>query len=237
MSRVHWAEARSAMEIARAFFRYGEPRLPEALTTLLRSKPSLADFVAEKVRPECRTALPPLGSSGPRNHDVWLSGHSRERKVCVGIEAKADEPFGDPLAKKRALAMARIKQGKATRWLERLESLGAMLFGPRFDLGNPICSAIGYQLLSGVAGTAIQSAQDGANLAVFVVYEFSTPKTKAKNHERNAAALDAFVRLLPGGHRGLEPGALVGPFQLFDARFMPQAVELHIGKVRETVIS
>jgi hypothetical protein len=111
-----------------------------------------------------------------------------------------------------------------------------MLFGPRFDLGAPVYSGIGYQLVSGVAGTAIQSTRDGASIAVFVVYEFSTPKTKAKNHARNAAALDAFVRLLPGGHRGPEPEALVGPFQLFEA-LMPPAVELYIGKVKETVIS
>lgn len=35
----------------------------------------------------------------------------------------------------------------------------------------------------------------------------------------------------------LSPGALVGPFHLFDGRFMPDAVELYIGKVLETVIS
>jgi hypothetical protein len=155
----------------------------------------------------------------------------------VGIEAKADEAFGAPLAKKRALALAQIEKGKATRWLERLEILGSMLFGPKFDLDEPGYSGVGDQLVSGVAGTAIQSAQDGANIAVFVVYEFSTAKTKAMNHKRNAAALDKFIRLLPGGHHGPEPGALVGPFQLFDGRFMPDAVELYIGKVLETVIS
>lgn len=225
------------MEIARAFFRHREPSLPEALATLLRSKRSIADFVADEARPEFRTLLPPSGSSGPRNHDVWLRGHSRERKVCVGIEAKADEAFGASLARKRALALAHIAKGKTTRWQERLDILGAMLFGPKFELGEPVYSGIGDQLISGVAGTAIQSAQDGANIAAFVVYKFSTAKTKAKNHKRNAAALDEFVGLLPGGHHGPKPGALVGPFQLFDSRFMPAAVELYIGKVSETVIS
>jgi hypothetical protein len=228
VSPGHWVEGRSAMEIARAFFRHDEPRLPEALTTLLRCNPSLAKFVADEAHPELRTPLPPSGSSGPRNHDVWLRGHSGERAVCVGIEAKADEAFGPRLATKRASALADSNKGKATRWLERLEILGSMLFGPRFDPGDPVYSAIGYQLLSGVAGTAIQAAQDGANIAVFVVYEFATTRTKVKNHARNTAALDEFVRLLPGRHGGPAPGSLVGPFELDN-------VELYIGKVGETV--
>lgn len=206
----HWVAGRSAMEIARAFFRSGTAALPEPLVALLAGEPVLAGFKADEARPEYQTALPPRGSSGPRNHDVWLRGAVAGRRVGIGIEAKADESFDLPVAAKLASAEKRIADGKGTDAPERLEILGLMLFGPAFDLGNPVYGRIGYQLVSGLAGTLIQAAREGASLAVFVVYEFSTPLTNAERQKENAKALDEFLRLLPGSYAGPEAGHLVG---------------------------
>lgn len=98
VAAYHWRAGRSAMEIARAFFRHGDAQLPEPLAAVLRRHPSLAGFVADEAHPEFRTPLPPRGARGPRNHDVWVQGHVRARQVRIGIEGKADEPFGDRLA-------------------------------------------------------------------------------------------------------------------------------------------
>jgi hypothetical protein len=53
------------MEIARAFFRHDNPRLPDSLAALLRSKPAAAEFVADEARPEFCTSLPPSVAEWP----------------------------------------------------------------------------------------------------------------------------------------------------------------------------
>lgn len=231
----HWVAGRSAMEIARTFFRGGTAALPSPLVALLAGEPVLAGFEADEVRPEHQTALPPPGASGPRNHDVWLRGAVAGRKVGIGIEAKADESFDLPVAAKLANAEKRIADGKGSDAPERLQILGSMLFGPSFDLGNPVNGRIGYQLVSGLAGTLIQAARDDANLAAFVVYEFSSPLTNAEKQKENAKALDAFVRFLPGSHGGIEAGQLLGPIHFDESEHLTRAVDVYIGKVTEKV--
>ncbi len=167
-----WVEGRSAMEIARAFFREGTAAMPRPLNRLLESSSVTAGFVAETALPEFETKLPPRGSSGPRNHDVLIRGHAGARKITIGIEAKADEPFDGPLSAKQAYAQKRVAEGKNTTMPERLSILGKLLFGSKFDLANGQYSELGHQLIAGVAGSAIQADIDGADVAVFVVYEF-----------------------------------------------------------------
>ena len=47
-----WVEGRSAMEIARAFFRGGAAQVPSPLLAMLLREPSLAGFEAIEARPE-----------------------------------------------------------------------------------------------------------------------------------------------------------------------------------------
>jgi hypothetical protein len=231
----HWVAGRSAMEIARAFFRNGPAALPEPLVALFAKEAALAGFEAVVARPEHQTALPPRGASGPRNHDVWLSGDVAGRPVRIGIEAKADEEFDRPLTAKLAAGEKRIADGLGTDTPERLQILGSMLFGPSFDLGNPDYGRVGYQLVSGLAGTLIEAASEGVSLAAFVVYEFSSSLTSAKKQSENAKTLDAFVRLLPGSSRGPDAGQLVGPIHFDASEPLPRAVDVYIGKVTETI--
>lgn len=232
----HWVAGHSAMEIARAFFRGGTAALPSPLVALLAGEPVLAGFEADEARPEHQTRLPPSGASGPRNHDVWLRGRVTGRKVGIGIEAKADEPFDDPVAVKLSDAEKRIADGKGSHAPERLQILGSMLFGPSFDLDNPVYGRIGYQLVSGLAGTLIQAAREEASLAVFLVYEFSSPLTNPEKQKENAKALDAFVRLLPVSYGGLEAGHLLGPIHFDASEHLTRAVDVYIGKVTEKVV-
>src|SRR5688572_31607928 len=71
---LHWVEGRSAMELARAFFRSGIPCLPPVIDTVLRSNPRFERAAIIEGVPELKTMLPPQGASGPRNHDLWLRG-------------------------------------------------------------------------------------------------------------------------------------------------------------------
>lgn len=231
----HWVAGHSAMEIARAFFRSGTAALPEPLVALLGGHGAFVGFDAAEARPEHQTALPPAGASGPRNHDVWLCGNVVGRPVRIGIEAKADEPFDEPVWVKVAEAAKRIAEGKGSDAPERMAILGAMLFGASFDAGIPAYASIGYQLVSGLAGTAVQAARDGASLAAFVVYEFSTPLTRATEQTKNAMALDAFVRVLPGSFRSAGAGHLVGPIHFDASQYLAAAVDVYIGKVTDEV--
>lgn len=232
----HWVEGRSALELARAFFRNGMAALPAPLVAALATESALAGFAGDEARPEHQTALPPPGASGPRSHDVWLRGNVAGRPVGIGIEAKADEDFDRPLTAKLAAAEKRLEDGMGTDAPERLRILGSMLFGPSFDLGKPAYGRIGYQLVSGLAGTVLQAARDGASLAAFVVYEFSSPLTNAEKQKENAKALDAFVRLLPGSYGGPEVGQLVGPIRFDASEQLTRAVDVYVGKVTETVV-
>lgn len=188
-----------------------------------------------EARPEFETDLPPPGSSGPRNHDVWIRGRAGERKVGVGIEAKADEAFDRPLAAKLAYASKRAADGQATDMPERLQILGEMLFGPSFVAADPRYADVLYQLVAGAVGTAIQAARDGADTAVFVVHEFSTSKTSPTLQAKNTKDLDVFVRLLPGGHPGIIDGRLIGPITIEASAHTSRAVTLYVGKTTENI--
>jgi hypothetical protein len=216
------------MEIAKAFYRTGQPALPATLAALLDTVPSLAGFEATEVRPEFLTPLPPKGSSGPRHHDVWIRGRANGQTVGIGIEAKADERFSQSLAEQLSGASARSDIP------ERLDLLGSMLFGPTFDVLNESYAQLGSQLLTGLAGTAIQAALDGANMAAFIVYEFSSAKTDSRKHAKNADRLNAFVRALPGGFTRLEPSTTIGPIPI-SVSAADVIVPVYLGKVSEAV--
>jgi len=102
------------MEIARTFFRADTPELPAPLRGLLASTEATAGFVPEVALPEFETYLPPPGSSGPRNHDVWVRGECGGVRVGLGIEAKADEAFDGSLRAKERYAARRVARGQAT---------------------------------------------------------------------------------------------------------------------------
>ena len=90
---LHWKAGRSAMELARAWFRGKTGAPPAELMRVLKSVPDLKDLAAEQATPELVTGLPERGEG--RNHDLWLLAGTAKEKITVCIEAKADEPFGN----------------------------------------------------------------------------------------------------------------------------------------------
>lgn len=230
-----WVVGRSAMEISRAFFRERDARVPSQVLALCRKHPSLAGFVPEEAHAEFETALPPAGSSGPRNHDVWIRGRVGTALACIGVEAKADETFDGPLAAKQRYGLRRKAAGQRSDLPQRLVILGDMLMGPTFDLAVPRYSRLRYQLLAGLAGTAIQASHDGASRAMFVVYEFSSSKTAAELQAKNARDLATFLSLLPVALTAPGHGEVVGPIVLPASQWMSAPVELFVGKVVDQV--
>ena len=90
----HWKSGRSAMELARAWFRVGQNAAPpEELIELLSSHERLTNLEFIQGTPELVTQLPQKGEG--RNHDLHFICKTPLERVTFCIEAKADEPFGN----------------------------------------------------------------------------------------------------------------------------------------------
>ena len=200
-----WEPERSAMELAKAWFRQSETSPPEELSQLLHSSERLMTLKFVRGIPERMTSLPERGEG--RNHDLWLLGWTKQEQVTICIEAKADEPFGnETVAEYRRSANKRRESGAATRVPERITKLLSLV-----PAGDSHWDNVRYQLLTAICGTAIQAQRDGSALAVFVVHEFHTRKTTTDKISANVKDFDAFMAAITGSQGSIVAGMLYGP--------------------------
>jgi hypothetical protein len=200
-----WKPERSAMELAKAWFRQSEPSPPEELSQLLHSSERLTTLKLLRGIPERVTSLPESGEG--RNHDLWLLGWTQQEQVTICIEAKTDEPFGNvTVAEYRRSANKRREAGEATRVPERITKLLSLV-----PAGDNRWDNVRYQLLAAICGTAIQAQRDGSALAVFVVHEFHTRKTTTDKISANAKDFNAFMAAITGSQGSIVAGMLYGP--------------------------
>ncbi len=200
-----WEPERSAMELAKAWFRQSAVSPPDELVQLLNSSSRLTDLQFLRGIPEYVTSLPERGEG--RNHDLWIIGRTTQEQVTICIEAKADEPFGnETVADYRRSTNKRRESGKSTRVPERISKLLSLV-----PAGDNRWDNIRYQLLTAICGTAIQARRDGSALAVFVVHEFHTCKTTTDNIRANAEDFNAFMAVITDSHEPVITGTLYGP--------------------------
>jgi hypothetical protein len=93
--KKQWRAARSAMELARAWFTAPAPTVPPEITDLLATQAATDGAVFTEGWPELKTALPERGEG--RNHDLVLVGTAGGRGLLVAVEAKVDETMGPPV--------------------------------------------------------------------------------------------------------------------------------------------
>lgn len=196
MSVEHWKKGRSAYELAADFIEHDAAvRLIELVSLLDEVEGlTLTSGVAEK-----KTHFDEY--SGPRNHDLLVRGKSATGPVTIGVEAKADEPFDDPLWLYREKALRRTADTNALARVDRLVDLWFQTTLQR-DRAVPPLVTLGYQLFSALAGTLADAKADASNLAVVVVWEFRTSLTDDKEHQHNAKMLDGFLARLLGADQG-----------------------------------
>lgn len=200
-----WKPGRSAMELAKAWFRQSEISPPGELLQLLYSSERLTDLHLLRGIPEHVTSLPERGEG--RNHDLWLLGRTNQEQITVCIEAKADEPFGnETVAEYRLSANKRRESGESTRAPERITQLLSLV-----PIGDNRWDNVRYQLLAAICGTAIQTRLDGSALAVFVVHEFHTRETVPDNILVNKKDFNDFMTVITGSHEPVMAGTLYGP--------------------------
>lgn len=154
---VQWKDGRSAKELAKYFINT-LPQVPTELEDLLAhftDSNASFDWLAEE---ETNFAAHGLGLGEGRNHDAVLWNE----ELFVGIEAKADEPFGSLYLDAEYAAASQNKKG-------RIEGLSRMIFGK--DL--PEDSAhLRYQLLTATGAVLLEAKERGLSKALFVVLEF-----------------------------------------------------------------
>lgn len=221
-----WRAGRSAMELARAWFVSPLPLCPREIADLLASHPRTRGVTLVEGVPEYVTALPERGEG--RNHDLLLLGRGASGSVVVSVEAKVDEPFGQTIGSYWDTGR---RSAEPTRAPERIEALLAMVFGPGARPDADPWRKLRYQLLTGVAGAAIEASRRQADTAVVVVHEFRTESADAKNVALNAEDLRTFVGVLLSLQAGdIVDGRLYGPVGLPSSKHLARAVDLFIGK-------
>jgi hypothetical protein len=107
------------MEVARIWCSGGRPRIPDVVISTIDDHPSTAGFFGWDVDVEHVTAIDDFAGEG-RNHDIVIVGQCDATPTLVAIEAKAAEPFGDPLQVTVTRALARSKKSKVPQRLDLL---------------------------------------------------------------------------------------------------------------------
>lgn len=226
VSSHHWAEGRSARELALAWI---ERDAASEVMSLLTSVPAFAGLVLDRGVAEKETRFDDV-PSGPRHHDLLVIGRAPSGTVVIGVESRADEPFDEPLDAwvMRARALSGRSQAPA-----RLDRLTTAFFGTKLD-EDPLLAPLRYQLLAALAGTLADAREQAAARAVLLVHEFETPWTNDELHRRHAEDLDAFLgRLMPGADRlGNDRAWIAGPVAVAgDGAWLPETTETYVAKL------
>lgn len=214
-----WVDGRSAKELAKSFLERGVPAVPPELCRLLSSHRALGTVDLVVAMPEHKIRLDRFRGE-TRNADMAAVGHAPAGKISVTIEAKADEPFGMTIGKRRA---AITPGSNVTR---RITGLADALMGQ----ARPAINGLRYQLLHGAAASLIFAREEGAVAAVFIVHEFRGPTCKPENLDRNRQDFARFVSALAPGAPPPAVGHLAGPFTLPGGGFVPAGMPLYLGK-------
>jgi len=231
-SSYHWKAGRSAMELARAWFSAPTPVVPPEVTAILETSPLTKGTILLRGQAEYVTPLPELGEG--RNHDLWLKGSVADGSVTVCVEAKADEPFGEPIGAYVEKVLAKTARlGQGTKLPQRADTLLRIIFGREASARSMPWSNLRYQLLTGVAGTAIQAGIDDSSVGVFLVHEFLTEAVdREQKVPENAAAFADFIKVL--SHTSeieVTSGKLYGPYEVRQCKHVSHDVKLLIGKI------
>jgi hypothetical protein len=225
-----WADGRSAKELAKAWFPVaGDPQVPPEFQALLDSRRETRGTVFDLGEPERVTPFDDC-SGGGRDADLVLWGHGPCGKVLVCLEAKADEPFGEPAAEH---VRKRTALNPESRTPERFELLcrGVLGLGPEDERAQ----ALRFQLLTATAGTLVEAEMYGADATLFAVHEF-IGRTDPEKVAANAAHLNSFIRLLSKGRtQAISPGMLGGPFSVPGNKNFAGTKRLFVGKCRRVL--
>lgn len=215
---AHWKAGHSALELAAAWFRSGQPLMPAEMDALLKSRPETRALIPRFAIAEATTTLDDCGGE-PRNHDLLVVGQGESALALVAVEAKVNERFGaDTVASYLRKCKPRSKVPR------RISLLSRALFGREVD---DQIGPLRYQLLTAAAGAVIEARRRGAARAIFVVHDLSG---KAPEGTANWKDFLRFVRILANNPAAqVVPGILTEPLLVPGGPFVPSDVPLQLG--------
>ena len=221
----HWHKGKSAMSLAEYWIKYKGKDMIESI----QQHDSFRNLTIDICSPEYATRFDSFRQR--RVHDLVAIGRSGDDKVCIAVEAKVNEGFGNGTVKAiydRAESKRQI--GKSTNLPTRITGLKKALF---IDSDRQEISDLQYQLLHAVAGTLAEAKNKECRKAIFFVHTFETNCFEDKDYDRNKKALKKLVYLLSKGTiKEIEEGKLYGPFTVPGSDFIPSDVELYMGNIK-----
>lgn len=175
---AQWKDGRSAKELAR-FLMQDYPNLPEQLVVALQGLTGNDSCFTWAGEYETSFAKHGLGTGTGRNHDAILYNQD----LFVGIEAKADEPFGDKYVGEEYDAASENKK-------KRIRGLIEMIFGGQ--VAEHI--NIRYQLLTACGGTLLEAYEKGVQQALFLIIVFKKNGCYTEDNDtQNQSDLGVFL--------------------------------------------
>lgn len=222
-NKNHWRDGRSAKENARLWLS-AAPCLPSDIEGTLGSCSGVEKLLSWSAEPEAK--VPFDSFRGPANIDLLLTAEDRYGRLVMGIEAKADEPFGDTVETTLARAHERLKKKPRSKGVERIDRLES-----RFELNLDQRATLGlrYQLLTITAAVIAEASRKSARRGVVLVHELVSRLTTAKKRARNARDLDHFLTVVFGHAISIQPGTATRPFTIDGVE------QLYFGKARTEV--
>jgi hypothetical protein len=224
----HWKDGRSAKCLAESWLEgSGSEDLADLLAT--ESSGRLSNFEVLEAIAEAQSCFDSF-RGGKRNHDLLILGETGGGRLVIGIEGKADEPFGETIGEYREAARRREASGKSTNAPARLDGLLRAVGG--FETDPDRLDQLRYQLFSAVAGTLAAAREGGCDRAVFLVHEFVTDRTDPDRQAANLRDLDDFLAEILHLPAQESDGWIVGPTYVPGSEFIPASVPLWVGHLR-----
>ena len=117
-----WVPDRSAMEAARAWLEGGGERLPREIDAALSAHPAFGPVLRWDAQVEVQLHFDAFAGE-PRNSDLVVNATDVHGTYVIAVEAKADEPFGDTVAKTLVAAERRHEENPRSNGVVRVLQL------------------------------------------------------------------------------------------------------------------
>ncbi|MBW8330385.1 MAG: hypothetical protein K0M40_00075 [Prolixibacteraceae bacterium] len=218
--KKHWVPYRSAFETAKLWLR----GIPKQFIEIFKN----CDLEIEYCAPELNTRFDRY-KGNVRNHDLLIiAKDQKNEKVVVSIESKVDEPYGRTIGPYLNSIRRKKEEGKNSNADYRIEDLRKVIF-PQVDV--IVFESLKYQLLTAVAGTLREAKIQGAKKAIFLVQTLKPSNINEGKNRKNQRDLDHFIKVISNGkYANIHDNDLFGPFKFTGNQFIPDDVELWIGK-------
>jgi hypothetical protein len=217
---LQWRDGRSAKETAKHWIN----GIPKPFTDLFKG----FELEFKVCSPEYVSDFDNLKGNG-RNHDLLIIANDpAKNQVVISVESKVDESFGNTIGDYMDDIQKKNENNIPTKANKRILALKDAIIP---NVLNQEINKLRYQLLTAVAGTLSEAKKQNAKSAFFIVQTFFTETIDQVKHKINQTDLDYFVDTISNGKfKSVIDGALIGPMRAQGNEFIPNNIDLWIGK-------